>query len=60
MADLYLAPPVESFGRADFHLGDEIAETAYRYSSGKIADWLASSTGLGKAGATKPSESMPT
>jgi len=48
MADLYLAPPVECFGRADFHLGDEIAEAAYKYSSGKIADWLASSPRLGK------------
>jgi NTE family protein/lysophospholipid hydrolase len=60
MADLYLAPPVESFGRTDFDRGDEIAEVAYRYSSEKIADWLASSPRLGKARATKPLESMPT
>ena len=60
MADLYLAPPVECFGRADFHLGDEIAEAAYKYSSVKIADWLASSPRLGETGAIKSPESRPT
>jgi len=58
MADLYLTPPVEGFGRAEFHRANEIAEVGYRYSSEKIADWLASSPRLGKAGAIKPSESM--
>ena len=60
MADLYLTPPVESFGRGDFHRGDEIAETAYRYATGIIADWLGSSPRIGNAGATKPAEPMPT
>ena len=60
MADLYLAPPVEGFGRTEFRRANEIAEVAYRYSSDKIADWLASLPRLGKAGATKRPESMPT
>lgn len=56
MADLYLTPPVESFGPAEFHRGDEIAEAAYRYAAVKIADWLASSPRLGKAGANNAPE----
>ncbi len=60
MADLYLAPPVEGFGRTEFHRADEMAEVAYRYSSEKIADWLASSPRFGEAGATIRPESRPT
>ncbi len=60
MADLYLTPPVEGFGRSEFHRANEIAEVGYRYSTEKIADWLASSPAFGQAGAIKRPESMPT
>jgi predicted acylesterase/phospholipase RssA len=59
MADLYLSPPVERFGITDFHRANEIAETAYRYSSQKIADWLASSPAPDTVG-TSRRESIPT
>jgi len=58
MADLYLEPPMQGFGITEFHRAPEMAEVAYRYSSEKIADWLASSPRLGKVVATKRHESM--
>jgi predicted acylesterase/phospholipase RssA len=60
MADLYLVPPVEHFGMAEFHRGSEIAEAAYRYSSEKIAEWLASSPAIDTVGATRRRDSVPT
>jgi len=59
MADLYLTPPVEHFGITEFHRGAEIAEAAYRYSSEKIAEWLASSPAPGTVSAARR-ESIPT
>ncbi len=42
-ADLYLTPPMETFGMGEYKRATEMAEVGYRYSSEKIADWLASS-----------------
>ena len=41
-ADLYLRPPVESYGMLEFDAIDDIAEAGYRYAREKVQEWARS------------------